>query len=122
MTGLEIWLAVALAGAAGAAARLVVDGYVLARTFGRQPLGTAVVNVSGAFALGLIIGADPPRALELVIGTGFVGAYTTFSTWMLESLLLGEAGRFRAVVVNLAGLLVLGLIAAGSGYLLGTLC
>lgn len=92
MSGIELWFWIAVAGAAGAVARFVVDGHVLERTGGRLPWGTALINVSGAFALGIIAGAAPDHAIVLILGTGFLGAYTTFSTWMLESLLLGESG------------------------------
>ncbi len=119
MTGVGIWFWVALAGAAGTVARLVVDGHVLARTAGRLPLGTALINLTGAFALGLIAGAAPGHQFSLIVGTGFLGAYTTFSTWMLETVLLGESGREQAAVVNAIGQLVLGLELAGVGFAIG---
>jgi fluoride exporter len=114
-----VWVGIALAGAAGAVARFVVDGVVLTRTGGRLPWGTALVNLTGAFVLGLIAGAAPSHAIALVLGTGFLGAYTTFSTWMLESLLLAESGRTRAATVNLAGQLVAGFALAAIGFALG---
>ena len=119
MNGGGIWFWVALAGAAGAVLRFVVDGHVLARTGGRLPWGTALVNLSGAFVLGIIAGAAPGHAFTLIVGTGFLGAYTTFSTWMLESLLLGESGRINAAVVNVAGQLVVGVAVAALGFGLG---
>jgi len=119
MNGVGIWLWVALAGAAGAVVRFVVDGHVLARTGGRLPWGTALINLSGAFVLGVIAGAAPGHAFTLIVGTGFLAAYTTFSTWMLESLLLGESGRTNAVVVNVVGQLVVGLAVAALGFGLG---
>jgi fluoride exporter len=121
VNGVGIWFWVALAGAAGAVLRFVVDGHVLARSGGRLPWGTALVNLSGAFVLGIIAGAAPGHALTLIVGTGFLGAYTTFSTWMLESLLLGESGRVNAAVVNVAGQLVVGLAVAALGFGLGLL-
>lgn len=121
MNGVGIWFWVALAGAAGAVLRFVVDGHVLARSGGRLPWGTALVNLSGAFVLGIIAGAAPGHAFTLIVGTGFLGAYTTFSTWMLESLLLGESGRINAAVVNVAGQLVVGLAVAALGFGLGLL-
>jgi len=119
VTGTGLWVWVALAGAAGAVARLVVDGHVLTRTGGRLPWGTALINISGAFVLGLIAGVAPCHALALIVGTGFLGAYTTFSTWMLETLLLGESGRTNAAVTNVVGQLVVGLAAAALGFGLG---
>ena len=92
------WLALALAGGLGATARLLVSTWL------PQPLGTLAVNVSGAFALGLL--GD-----SFVLGTGFVGAYTTFSTWMLET---DQADR-RTAILNVAGSLALGLAAAALG-------
>ena len=121
MNGVGIWFWVALAGAAGAVLRFVVDGHVLARSGGRLPWGTALVNLSGAFVLGIITGVAPGHAVTLIVGTGFLGAYTTFSTWMLESLLLGESGRINAAVVNVAGQLVVGLAVAALGFGLGLL-
>ena len=64
MSGADIWFWVALAGGAGAVARVVVDGYVLARTGGRLPWGTALINISGAFALGLIAGIAPSHGVS----------------------------------------------------------
>ncbi len=119
VTGLGVWFWVAVAGALGAVARFVVDGHVLARTGGRLPWGTALINCSGAFVLGIIAGAAPGHAVALIVGTGFLGAYTTFSTWMLETLLLGESGRPAAAVVNVVGQLVVGLAIAGIGFGLG---
>jgi CrcB protein len=119
MNGVGIWFWVAFAGAAGAVVRFVVDGQVLARTGGRLPWGTALINLSGAFVLGLIAGSAPSHAFALIVGTGFLGAYTTFSTWMLETLLLGELGRTNAAVLNVAGQLAAGLALAGLGFALG---
>jgi len=119
MNGVGLWFWVAIAGAAGAVVRFVVDGHVLERTGGRLPWGTALINVSGAFVLGLIAGIAPSHAVVLIVGTGFLGAYTTFSTWMLETLMLGESGRTNAVVANVVGQLVVGLAAAALGFWLG---
>jgi CrcB protein len=92
------WLALALMGGFGAVARFVISRAL------PVPYGTLLVNVTGAFALGLISG-------DFVFGTGFVGAYTTFSTWMLESHALPR----RAALMNIAVSLVLGLAAAQVG-------
>jgi len=119
MTGLGLWIWVALAGGAGAIARLIVDGHILERTGGRLPWGTVVINITGAFALGLIAGIAPSHTVVLIAGTGFLGAYTTFSTWMLESLLLAENGRGRAAALNLTGQLVAGVALAALGFAVG---
>jgi CrcB protein len=98
-----IVLALALAGGAGAVARFLVSYWL------PTPYGTLAVNVSGAFALGLI-------GENLVLGTGFVGAYTTFSTWMLETERLSKP----AAALNIVGSLALGLAAALLGITLRT--
>lgn len=118
MTSLGLWVWVGIAGGAGAVTRFVVDGTVLTRTGGRFPLGTAVANLTGALALGVIAGASG-HTVGLVLGTGFIGAYTTFSTWMLETVLLGESGRTPAAVLNLVGQLAAGLALAGAGFAIG---
>jgi CrcB protein len=102
------WLGLALAGGLGAVARFLVDGFVSARTRRALPLGTLAVNLTGAFALGVLSG-------NFVIGTGFVGAYTTFSTWMFETQRLTEDGRWAAALGNAFGSLALGLGAAALG-------
>jgi CrcB protein len=75
---------VVLCSGAGAVARFLVDGVVQSTRAGEFPLGTLVVNLGGAFVLGLLAGLAPPSRLMLVAGTATVGSYTTFSTWMLE--------------------------------------
>jgi CrcB protein len=116
-----VLLGVGLLGGAGAIARLLLDGAV-ARRLGRAfPFGTLAVNLSGALALGVLVGARLAESPYALAGTGFVGAYTTFSTWMLETHRLAEDGRTRAAVANVAGSMVLGLLAAWAGRELGGL-
>lgn len=95
-----------------------------------SPWGTAVVNVTGAVVLGVIaglVGAERlgPDAL-LVVGGGFLGAYTTFSTWMVETVHLTDGGPSGspdvvAAASNILGPLVVGLTGAAAGYLVGGL-
>jgi CrcB protein len=113
------WAGVALLGGAGAVARFLLDGAVAARTRGAFPAGTLLVNLSGSVVLGLLAGATLRADALVLAGTALVGAYTTFSTWMLESHRLGEAGRGGLLWANLAVSLVLGLAAAEAGRLLG---
>lgn len=119
MSELLVWIGVGLLGGAGSVARLLLDGAVSQRTGGRFPSGTLVVNLSGAALLGLFSGLALHGDTALLLGTGLVGAYTTFSTWMLESQRLGEDGQLRLLWLNLAGSLVLGLAAAALGRALG---
>lgn len=113
------WVGVALLGGAGAVLRLLVDEAVRARVRGPFPAGILVVNVSGAFVMGLLTGLAPDPDVALLLGTAFVGAYTTFSTWMLDVVAAASA-RLRAVAAaNVAVPLVAGLAAAALGRALG---
>lgn len=111
---------VGLFGGVGALLRLLVGRLVVARTGGELlALGTFAVNVSGAFALGLLTGLAPNREVTLVVGTGLLGGYTTFSTWMFESQRLAREGAGRAAAVNVVASLVAGLVAIWLGRLVG---
>ena len=110
---------VALLGGAGAVARFALDGAVGARLGRAFPWGTLAVNLSGALALGVLDGLGLGGDALRLAGTGLLGAYTTFSTWMLEAHRQAEDGSFRDAALNLAGALALGLAAAWAGRELG---
>jgi len=112
-------LLVTIAAGLGAVARYVADATVEHRTRGVFPAGTLVVNLSGSFLLGLVTGLALHHGLDsrvtTVIGAGFAGGYTTFSTWAWESLALAEDGVVGAAIVNVVGSVVAGLAAAAAG-------
>ena len=112
-------IGVALLGGAGAVARFLLDGAVAGRAGRSFPWGTLAVNLSGAFALGVLVGAALGGDALRLAGTGLLGAYTTFSTWMLETHREGEDGRTREAALNLAVSLALGLGCAWAGRELG---
>ena len=114
-----VWLGVGLAGALGALARFHVAARVTARRATDFPLGTFLVNISGAFVLGLLTGLAVTTDTLAIAGTGFLGGYTTFSTWMVESQRLGEDGEWLFVWVYLFGSLAAGVPSAALGWLLG---
>jgi CrcB protein len=116
-----VWLGVAALGGTGAVARFLLDGAVSARTPRALPFGTLAVNLTGAFALGALSGAGVGGDALRLAGVGFVGAYTTFSTWMLESHRLAEDGAGRAAALNVGGSLVLGFAALALGRWAGGL-
>jgi len=116
---LALFAAVALAGACGAVARAWVGGQVQRRC-ARRGVGTAVVNLVGAFALGLWLALAPGPAAVEVVGTGFLGAFTTFSTWMVEAALGWGEGRRLAVAVEVAATLVAGVVLAALGAAIGS--
>lgn len=115
---------VAIGGAAGAVARYVVDGYVAERAAGAVPWGTLVVNLSGSLLLGLLFAFAVerdvlPAAVRAPLMIGFLGAYTTFSTLVLESWRLWEDGAAGLALANAFGSVVLGLVAVVIGLTLG---
>jgi len=113
------WIGVAALGALGAVGRFTVDGAVSSRWPSDFPSGTLVVNLSGGFVLGLLVGLGVTGDALFVLGTGLLGGYTTFSTWMVETERLGEAGEWRLVWSNLLGPMLAGLAATGFGWILG---
>lgn len=119
MTTALAWVGVGVVGAAGAYARFALAAAVTARRPSAFPYGTFVVNMTGAFVLGLLAGFAVEGNARLVFGTGFLGAYTTFSTWMVESQRLGEDGEWPVMWAYLLGSMAGGLAAAGAGWLLG---
>jgi CrcB protein len=112
-------LGIGLVGGLGAIARFLVDGAVAGRLGREFPYGTLAVNLTGAFALGVLVGAALDRDAYRIAATGLLGAYTTFSTWAFESHRLGEDGRLRVGALNFAVSLVLGVAAAWAGRKLG---
>ena len=97
---LAVLAGVGLLGGVGALARLLLDRAVSLRVGGRLPWGTLAVNLTGALALGVLVGAAVSGDALRLAGTGLLGAYTTFSTWMLESHREAEEGRLGAGVAS----------------------
>lgn len=117
-------LLIGLGGFAGAITRYLVDGAVADRTGGAFPWGTLVINATGSFVLGLLFALTTDRAILPAeirgpVLIGFIGAYTTFSTWMLESWRLVETGALAAAAANLLGSTVVGIVAVVAGLTLG---
>jgi CrcB protein len=103
----------------GAIARFLLDGAVATRVGGAFPWGTLAVNLSGAFVLGVFVGTALTGDAYRLLGTGLMGAFTTFSTWALESHRLGEDGQLRLGGLNFAISLVLGVAAVWAGRRVG---
>ena len=114
-------LLIALAGGLGAATRLVVDGLVRHRTSSTFPWATVLINVSGSFLLGLLVGLGAGGRWHDVAGTGFLGGYTTFSTASLETAGLLLDRRPLAAAANGLGVVVVCVAAAAGGFALGRL-
>jgi CrcB protein len=114
-----VLIGVGLLGGLGAIGRFLLDGAVAARLGDRFPWGTFAVNLSGALALGLLVGAEVGGDALRLAGIGLLGAYTTFSTWMFESQRLAEDGELRRGLANLLVSLVLGVAVAWVGREIG---
>jgi CrcB protein len=113
-------LLVFLGGAAGAPTRYLIDRYIQQRYETVFPFGTLAVNVAGSLLLGLLLGLStsmglPEQAVAL-LGFGFCGALTTFSTFGYETVRLLEDGSLIEAALNAVGSLLLGALAAVAGY------
>jgi fluoride exporter len=117
-------LLVMVAGGIGAVLRYLVDHLVQRRAGSEFPVGTMVINLSGSFVLGVLTGSALHHGVSAawltVVGTGLIGAYTTFSTFTFDSVRLAEADRWGLSLVNVVASIGFGLGAAGLGLALGS--
>lgn len=113
---------VAMAGALGAPSRYALEWWVRTRRPTITPLGTLVVNVTGSLALGAVVGLALAHGLDprvrTVVGTGFLGAYTTFSTYAYETVRRAEEGRGRVALGYAIGSVLAATAAAGLGLVI----
>jgi CrcB protein len=116
---------VGLGGFIGANARYLLGGWIATRMGSAFPYGTFVINITGSFILGLTMGILEGNvlssAMRLAITIGFVGAYTTFSTWTYETIRLIENGSLLPATMNIAGSVMIGLLAVMGGLATGRL-
>ena len=120
---MPVALSVALFGALGAVSRYGVDLLVERHTATVFPLGTFVINISGCVLAGLAVGGLVDRFHEpswLTVGavTGFLGAYTTFSTFAYETHDLAREGHIGVATANVIGSVAAGLAGVGIGLAL----
>ena len=116
---------VALGSAIGAPTRYLLDQFIQSRHERIFPWGTFTINVTGSFLLGLLIAAstrnDVGTWFLASAGTGFLGSYTTFSTFTWEAMRLIEEGAFLVGSLNIAASIITGEGAAAAGLFLGTM-
>lgn len=110
---------VGLLGGFGAIARFLLDGAMAQRIATEFPVGTLVVNLTGAFVVGVLAGATTNETVAHLLATGLIGSYTTFSTWVFESHRLAEDGEPGLAMLNFAVSLVLGVALAWAGSEIG---
>lgn len=117
-------LLVLAGGALGAPLRYLTDLFVQSRHGSVFPWGTFAVNVVGSLVLGITAGAvtaaDGPQWVLTLVGTGFCGALTTFSTFGFETVRLVEDGSLREAALNIAASLVVAMVACVAGWSLAT--
>jgi CrcB protein len=113
------WLGVLVLGGLGAIGRFLVDGATTQRVGRAFPVGTLVINLTGAFVLGLLTGAAVSGTAGVLLGTATIGSYTTFSTWMLETQRLVEDAEGRHAIINIVLNLVAGVLVAAAGRAIG---
>jgi CrcB protein len=113
------WVAVAALGSVAAVSRFLVGGWIAAHISSPFPLGTLVVNLSGALLLGLVAGVALSGNALVLVGAATIGSYTTFSTWMLETHRLNAEGQTSMAVANVMVSIVLGVLAVALGRAIG---
>lgn len=122
MSGLGITLGIGATGALGAAARYLLVEWIARWRVRRFPLAIFIINITGAFALGFLTTAFASAAqldTRLLLGVGFLGGYTTFSTLSYETFALGRRGETLYAWLNVGGSLLAGVLAAALGLALG---
>jgi CrcB protein len=121
---MRVLAAVAVASSLGGLARYLIGGAIAGRSSGAFPWETFLVNITGAFVLGFLftlftdaLAVAPWLRTALLVG--FLGSYTTFSTWTLESYRLLEDGAHGYALANLLGAMVAGMLATYAGVVVG---
>jgi fluoride exporter len=114
------WIAVGVVGGGAAVARFLIDAVVGSRVDHPFPLGILAVNLAGTLALGLVAGAALDGEALVIVAGGGLGSFTTFSTWVLDSQRLADAGHTDLVWLNVGLSLLAGFAAVALGSWLGT--
>lgn len=121
MNGAALAVGVGLMGGVGAVLRYWIHSSIVHGDPSEFPLGTFIVNVLGSFFVGLLFGIGVGEDAHLLLATGLLGAFTTFSTWMFETERMAVDGAVRGAATNVAVSLVLGFAAVAAGVAVGQL-
>lgn len=119
MSQVFLWLGVLALGGCGAILRTGIGATIDGHKRTSFPLGTFTVNMTGSFLVGLVYGAGVVGDAHLLVGTGLIGAYTTYSTWIGDSEKLLRGDQVQTAMLNLFGSILLGLGVALLGKLVG---
>lgn len=117
-----IWLYAALGGFAGAMSRYAIIQFISTRFSTAFPYGTLTVNVIGSFLLGLLLGTnmdEESKYAYAALGIGYLGSFTTFSTYAVESLQMSQKKRWRTLLLYQLTSYGLSISAAAIGFLCG---
>ena len=109
------WLLIGIGGALGSLARYELGRIIAHKQHGTFPIGTFIINISGALLLGLVSNLPTGQNLYFLFADGFLGAYTTFSTFMYEGVTLIKGNHRKNAAVYIAASIILGII----GYSIG---
>jgi fluoride exporter len=120
------YLVISLGGILGANARYLLSSWIVVRYGTSFPYGTLVINVSGSFIIGFFLVLATERFVvhpywQLFFAVGFLGAYTTFSAFSVETIILMQSGAWWLGLANILGSVVLGLVAVLTGMALARL-
>jgi CrcB protein len=118
------YLAISIGAVLGANARFVIGDWVTERLGSAFPFGTLLINVTGSFVVGIVLTAVAERAgaawwIRPTMAIGFLGSYTTFSTFSYETLSLVQAGSIALAAANVAGSVVATLLGVYVGTIVG---
>lgn len=123
VASLFLLVATGLAGALGTLARYLLGRFVAERVGSAFPIGTLLINVTGAFVIGVLFALSARRVLSpvlyVILATGFLGGYTTFSTMSWESVQLIRGGNARGSMLYLGSSVVLGCVGVAVGLMMG---
>lgn len=113
------YIVVGIGGIFGSITRYALGKYISERTNTMFPFGTFIINITGAFLLGIVTVYQGSKGIYLLLGDGFLGAYTTFSTFMYEGFNLFQGKEKLNAFIYILSSLLLGIIGFSAGILLG---
>jgi len=115
------FLLLGLGGALGSITRFILGNIISKKANTNFPIGTFLINITGAVLLGLVIGIHAEGNMYLLMADGFLGAYTTFGAFMFEGVTLFLKSKKISALYYISGTVILGILGYFSGYAIGKL-